>query len=155
VQPLADEDAHGLPVAVGETGVDHRLPALLPGEHVERRLLDRTTQLRPGTEAVLAGEHELRVGEQEPVGAGAGCSGTRERGGVAGAMGADELLRLAPVVLEARPFRKVTHDESPFDRARRPRPRAKEVSSAFGAVLVGVRTSLPADRRRPRGARRT
>jgi hypothetical protein len=98
---------------------------------------------------VLAGQHELGIGEQEAatVAEHGGCA--RPRGLVAGAVAADELLRLTPVVVEAGTLGKLTHDEIPFSVARRPLPWAKEVSSCRnGSRQVG--TSLPADRMRLR-----
>jgi hypothetical protein len=114
-------------IRIREPGVEHDLTALESGQFVEGRSLDQASELGPGAAAMLAREHELGVGEQEAVAEADGSRNTLAGGLVAGADGADELLGLAPVVLEARTVGKVTHDGSPFDQTRRPRPRAKEV----------------------------
>jgi hypothetical protein len=65
-------------------------------------------ELRPAREAVLAGDHELGVGELEIAAAGARVVGgdALERLGVAGAVRAQQLLRALAQLLQARGARQ-------------------------------------------------
>ncbi len=153
MQSLPHEDVDRFPVPVREPGCDEDLPALGGGELGERRRLHGAPELGPRAQPMLASEDELGVGEQEATAVAEDAGGSPAGGLVSGAIGANELFRFASVVLEARTIRKLTHDESPFGHARRPLPRAKEVSSCASACIVqlgGVGTSLPADRLRLR-----
>ncbi len=98
---------------------------------------------------MLTGEHELRVGEHEAVAVAEHADGPFTGGLVPGTVGSDELLRLAPVVLEAGTIRKLTHDESPLV-APGVRSHGRKRSRLQYVVLGGVGTSLPADRMRLR-----
>jgi hypothetical protein len=101
-------------VGIGESGVDHDLTALASGQLGEGRSLDQPPELGPGAAAVLSGEQELGVGEQEAVAVADDSRNTLADDLVACAESADELFGLAPVVVEARTVGNVTHDGFPF-----------------------------------------
>ena len=122
--PAASEDERG-PRVVGERGqrLEHRLcppaPSVRRGQHERVGAgLGRCDEPRPAGVALLPRDHELRPREDRlaPV-------EPRERFRLAGARGADELLRLRPKLIEI-------HDDLP-PRGPCPRCRAEKRSAVW------------------------